>query len=219
MNSVHDMGGMQGFGPVLREENEPVFHARWEGRVLAMRRILGAIGKIKPGGFRPLLESLPPAEYLKNSYFENWYSALARQLIQSGIVTPEEIASGKSARRPVQPTITLKPEEAAALPFRVSQGVPKAQSAPRFRIGQRVRARNINPFGHTRLPRYVRGRLGIVEEERGIQPFPDTNVYGRGVNAQHVYSVRFSARELWGDQASPRDALYVDLWDAYLDAA
>ena len=219
MNGVHDMGGMQGFGPIRVEKNEPVFHAPWEGRMLAMRRILGAIGKIKPSGFRPQLESLPPVEYLSHSYYENWFAGLVAQLLQSGVVTPEELASGKSAGRPAQPVTTLNPKEAAALPFRSAQTDLKAVRPARFHPGQHVRARNINPSGHTRLPRYVRGKAGVIEQERIVQALPDTNVYGRGVNPQHVYSVRFAARELWGEQASPHDAVYVELWDDYLDPA
>ena len=85
--------------------------------------------------------------------------------------------------------------------------------------GQKVRARNTHPAGHTRLPRYVRGHVGSVELNRGVQAFPDTNVYGRGKNPQHVYSVRFAARELWGEEASSSDSVYLDLWDDYLEPA
>jgi nitrile hydratase len=196
-----------------------VFHAAWEGRVLAMRRVLGATGKINPNGFRPAIESIPPAEYLSNSYYQNWFAALVSQLIESRVVTPEEIATGKPAAGPVQPATTLKPEEAAALPFRTPTPALETERLHRFQVGQRVRARIINPAGHTRLPRYVRGKIGVIEQERGIQALADTDVYGRGANSQRVYSVRFAARELWGEQASSRDAVYIDLWDDYLDAA
>jgi nitrile hydratase subunit beta len=89
----------------------------------------------------------------------------------------------------------------------------------RFRPGQRVRARNINPPGHTRLPRYTRGKSGVVHRDHGVFVFPDTNAHFLGENPQHVYSVRFTAQELWGSQALPEDSVYVDLWDAYLEAA
>ncbi len=218
MNGVHDMGGMQGFGPIRVEENEPVFHAPWEGRVLAIRRILGALGIIGPDALRAGIESIPPVEYLSNSYYENWCAAMVALLIEGGLVTREEVAAGHAANVSVHTAVTLKPDEAVALLFRNPSSTLKTGRPRRFQVGQRVRARNINPPGHTRLPRYVRGRLGVIEQERAVQPFPDTNAYGLGVNAQHVYSVRFAAHELWGGQASLKDAVYIDLWDDYLDA-
>jgi nitrile hydratase len=212
------MGGMQGFGPVERELSEPVFHARWEGRVLAMRRVLGAVGRIRPSGFRPALENLPQAEYLSNSYYQNWLAAFVAQLIDAGVATREEIESGEPAAK--APVMSLTPAEAATLPFHVPPAMIETEGVTwRFHAGQRVRARNIHPSTHTRLPRYVRGRLGVVQEPRGVQAFPDSNAYGRGVDPQAVYSVRFAARELWGEQAGAHDAIYVDLWDRYLDPA
>lgn len=219
MNGVHDMGGMQGFGPIHPEKNEPVFHAPWESRVLAMRRVVGAIGKVRPSGFRAELEHIPPAQYLSNSYYENWLAAFIAQLVHSGLVTPEEIERGKPAKGSVQPVIALEAAAAAALPFLIPHAMLKVDAKPRFTIGQRVRARNIHPEGHTRLPRYARGKLGAIEAPRGVQAFPDTNAYGRGEHAQDVYCVRFAARELWGEQAPQRDSVYIDLWDEYLDPA
>jgi len=91
--------------------------------------------------------------------------------------------------------------------------------APKFTVGQRVRARNIHPIGHTRLPRYARGKTGVVARDHGVFVFPDTNAEFSGEKPQHVYSVRFAARELWGEQASPRDSVHLDMWDDYLDLA
>ena len=196
MNGAHDMGGMQGFGPVVREDNEPVFHAPWEGRVIALRRALGAIGVLPPT-IRPAIESIPPADYLRNSYYENWLTAI-ETLVASG--------GDKSA-------LPLTPEEAAFFSFRVPQVMLTTEAKPRYAIGQTVRARNIHPVGHTRLPRYARGRTGLIEAFRGVQAFPDTD----GEIPQHVYAVRFTARELWGDAASERDSVYIDLWEDYLE--
>ena len=218
MNGVHDMGGMQDFGPIVPEKNEPVFHARWEGRLVAMRRVLAAAGKLPPT-FRPATESLLAGDYLGLSYYEKWYSAMVDLLTASGVVTREEISIGKPAKRSVKSTQAFKPAEAVTLPFQVPQVMLKTAVTTRYAIGQRVRARNINPTGHTRLPRYTRGRTGVVEQDRGVQALPDTNVYGRGENPQHVYSVRFAARELWGEQASARDSVYIDLWEDYLEPA
>ena len=219
MNGVHDMGGMHGFGPVVAEPDEPVFHARWEADVLVMRRILGSLGKINLEAFRPAIESIPPVDYLRNSYYKNWFTALVKQLIDNGLVTAGEIAAGKAAAVPEQRYNTLTPAEAAVLPFHMPASALETERAPRFSIGQRVRARNMHPAGHTRLPRYVRGKAGFIARERSVQAFPDTDAYELGTNAQRVYCVRFLARELWGEQACPRDSLYLDLWEDYLDAS
>jgi nitrile hydratase subunit beta len=218
MNGIHDMGGMQGFGPVMPEKNEPVFHSPWEGRLVAMRRAIGATGKLPPA-LRAAIESLPAADYLRMSYYEKWYAAVVELFVASGLMTREEIATGKRAKGSVKSVPPLKPAEAALLPFQLPRVMLKVAVQPRYMIGQQVRARKMNPLGHTRLPRYARGRTGVVERDQGVQAFPDTNVYGRGENPQHVYSVRFAARELWGEAASARDSVYIDLWEDYLEGA
>jgi nitrile hydratase subunit beta len=218
MNGVHDLGGMQGFGPIVPEKNEPVFHAAWEGRLSAIRRALIAGGKL-PSTFRPAVESLPAAEYLSKSYYELWYAAMVEMLVQRGVATREEIARGKPAKGSVKSIPALKRQDAGKFPMRVPQVMLKVDVPQRFAAGQQVRVRNIHPKGHTRLPRYVRGHLGMVERVRGVQAFPDTSVYGQGENPQHVYSVRFAARELWGEAASSRDSVYLDLWEGYLESA
>ena len=218
MNGVHDMGGMQGFGPVHAEKDEPMFHARWEGRLAAMRRALIATGKF-PAALRPAIESIPPADYLRMSYYEKWLAAFVELLASSGLVTREEIASGKARRGSVKSVPALKVSEAGSFPLRIPAEMLHTAVTPRFRIGQSVRARNINPAGHTRLPRYARGRTGVIDKDHGVQALPDTNVYGRGENPQHVYGVRFAARELWGEQASPQDSVHIDLWEDYLEPA
>jgi len=221
MNGVHDMGGMQGFGPIQPEANEPVFHAPWEARVIAMRRVLVATGKVN-STIRPAVESLSAVEYLSMSNNEKWYAGLVSQLIAGGVVTREEIEKGKPGKGSVKGVAALKAADAAALPNRVPEtmlnvAMLKVPVTPRFHVGERVRARTINPPGHTRLPRYVRGRAGVIERDHGVQAYPDTNTYGLGENPQHVYAVRFAARELWGEQADARDSVYLDLWEGYLE--
>ncbi len=215
MNGIHDMGGMQDMGPIEYEKNEPVFHARWEGRVAAISRAVGATGKLHGAG-RPAIESIPPAEYLRMSYYERSMTALIEGMVVSGLVTRAEVASGKPAKGSAKAVPALHAADAAVLPFRMAAPV-SLTAEPRFQPGQSVRARNMNPVGHTRLPRYARGRMGVVDRDQGVYVFPDTNVFGRGQKPQHVYSVRFTARELWGEQASPRDAVYIDMWDDYLE--
>jgi len=217
MNGIHDMGGMHGMGSIQEEKNEPVFHESWEGRVFALNRAAGAWRKWNIDASRHSKELLPPAEYLRMSYYEKFYAGLVELLIMSGLVTRAEIDSGKAAQGSAKATPPLTAELALVL---VAKGVPASrnlQVAPRFHTGQRVRARNINPVGHTRLPRYARGKFGMVDRNHGVFVFPDTNAHFLGEKPQHVYSVRFSARELWGEQAPQKDSGSLDLWDDYLD--
>jgi nitrile hydratase beta subunit len=219
MNSVHDMGGMHGMGPIQQEKNEPVFHARWEARVFALNRAVGAWGKWNIDASRHQKEQIPAAEYLRMSYYEKFLVGMTELLIKSGLVSAAEVQSGKPARgsKRVTPALT-----ADKVPVLVAKGTPASRNtpaAPKFHVGQRIRTRNINPAGHTRLPRYARGKFGTIERDHGVFVFPDTNAHFAGENPQHVYSVRFDARELWGAQASPQDAVYVNLWDDHLDQA
>jgi nitrile hydratase subunit beta len=219
MNSVHDMGGMHGMGPIRPEKDEPVFHARWEARVFALNRAVGAWGKWNIDASRHQKEQIPAAEYLRMSYYEKFLVGMIGLLIKSGLVTAAEVQSGKPARGSKKLSPALTPDKVPAL---VAKGVPasrNATAAPKFRVGQRIRARNINPEGHTRLPRYARGKLGTIERDHGGFVFADTNAHFGGENPQHVYSVRFDARELWGPQATPQDAVYVNLWDDHLESA
>ena len=218
MNGVHDMGGMHGMGTIEVEKNEPPFHARWEGRVIAMRRALTATGKLR-GTFRSFIEKIPAPDYLRISYYEKWLRALEAQIIASGLATRAEIASGKPAKGSAKAKPALNAADAATLSLRTVPAVYHIDASPRFRSGQRVRARNINPISHTRLPRYTRGRTGVIERTRSVQAFPDSSALGQDPRPQYVYLVRFAARELWGEQASPKDSVYIDLWDNYLEPA
>jgi nitrile hydratase subunit beta len=217
MNGVHDMGGMQNFGPIEREESEPVFREPWEGRIWALRQALKPWGKWNTDASRYAGSMIPPAEYLRMSYYERHAAALVELLVASGLATRAEIESGKPA--PGSPK-AIPPLTADRVPLVIAKGHPARRDAnvpARFQVGQQVRARNINPIGHTRLPRYARGKLGTIDRDHGVFVFPDTNAHFLGEKPQHVYAVRFAARELWGEQAGPRDAVYIDLWDDYLE--
>ena len=219
MNSVHDMGGMHGMGPIEYERNEPVFHAPWEARTFGLLGAMNCWGKWTLDALRHQIEKIPAADYLRMRYYEKWIAAMVELAVSSGLATRAEMESGIPA--PGSPKLT-PPLTAAMVSGMVSQGAPSTRNvpiAPRFKTGERVRARNINPVGHTRLPRYARGKVGAIQRDHGVHLFPDTNVHSLGEKPQHVYSVRFTARELWGDAASPRDAVYVDLWDDYLEPA
>ena len=219
MNGIHDMGGMQDMGPIYHEKNEPVFHAAWESRVFAMFLAAGAWHKWNLDAFRHTREVLPPTDYLEASYYEQWFSGLLDLLMRRGLVTAEEIQSGKPAPGTARATPPLTPEKIPlALPNRI-HAQRDVQGPSLFKVGQRVRARNINPMGHTRLPRYARGKVGTIDRDHGVFVFPDTNAHFLGEKPQHVYSVCFTARELWGAQAPERDCVYVDMWDDYLEPA
>lgn len=218
MNGVHDMGGMQDMGPVVREENEPVFHAGWEGRVYGLTRVLQLGPKWNVDMSRHSMEQLPPVQYLAASYYERWLLGLESRLQASGVLSPEELADRKPRPGGI-PLHKVTPEEYRAniRPWHAPK--PEADVPPKFKLGDHVRARNMHPRGHTRLPRYIRGHVGTVERDLGVQRLPDIWVERQESIYSHVYSVRFEARELWGPEATQRDAVYIDLWDAYLESA
>jgi nitrile hydratase len=220
MNGVHDMGGMQDMGPIDYNPHEPVFHEAWEGRVWALMRATAAFGPARRKNFRYELEILPPADYLRMSYYERFFTTLIDRLLHGNAITQTELNSGHPDAGSNRGAPTLTPAMVdAQLARRTSLRRDDLHVKPRFRTGQRVRARNMNPTGHTRLPRYVRGHLGTIIRDHGIFNLQDTNPegYTLGDNPQHVYTVRFSARDLWGNQASARDSVFADLWDDYLE--
>lgn len=219
MNGIHDMGGMHGMGPIEEEHNEPVFHRPWEGRVFALRRAMGAWRKWNIDVTRHEVELVPPADYLRMSYYERQFAAFLVLLEKRGFITSAEVAAGRAAPIYSVAVPALTVEKVALL---VAKGVSTSRDVPvppSFRIGQDVRARNVNPLGHTREPRYVRGKLGTIHVDHGVFVFPDTNAHYLGEKPQHLYSVRFAARELWGNQSATQDSVYVDLWDDHLEQA
>jgi nitrile hydratase len=218
VNGIHDMGGMHGMGPIEHTPDEPVFHEPWEGRVWGLVRAAGRYGRGRWGSGRFALEQTPPDVYLRVSYYERWFLMLVNRLLKSELITPEELAAGTAD--PSRPAPTLLPAPARPLSAPAAR-VTSASVAPAFRIGQRVRARNLHPEGHTRLPRYTRGRIGTVIRNNGLFALQDTDPDGiwLGGRPQPVYTIRFAAQELWGSQASPRDAVYLDLWEDYLERA
>lgn len=220
MNGVHDMGGMHGMGPIQTEVNEPVFHQRWEARTYALTRALGAWRRWNIDMSRHQLEQIPPADYLRMSYYEKWFVRLVELLVRTGLVSRSEVETGKPhpGSTKLKPALTPEGVSATALNRNIGSS-DDPEIYPRFKTGQYVRALNINPTGHTRLPRYARGKVGKIDRDHGVYIFPDTNAHGLGEKRQHVYSVRFGARELWGAEASPYDSVYLDLWDDYLEDA
>jgi nitrile hydratase len=217
MNGIHDMGGMQDMGPVRPEKNEPVFHAEWERRVFAMDE---AIDGDWPGGAgRYQKELIPPTEYLRMSYYERWLRGLSELLVKNGMVTQTELETGVAEGGNTKGRKVLR---AAEVRPTIAAGFPSTSNVPavaKFHVGERVRARNINPTAHTRLPRYARGKLGTIERDHGVFVFNDSKAQGLGDRPQHLYSVRFAARELWGSESPAGDSVHLDLWDDHLEPA
>jgi nitrile hydratase len=217
MNGAHDMGGVHGFGPVILEPNEPTFHAEWEKRVFALVLASGRVGQWNIDMVRFARENRPPADYLSKSYYQIWLAGLEKLLTERGLVSPDELEAGQSLREPKKIDGILQHDSVEAI---FSRGRPTDRPTDvraRFCIGDRVRAKNINPTTHTRLPRYVRGRIGVIEQLHGAHVFPDTNALGQGENPQWLYTVRFDARELWGCEADPKLKVSVDAWEPYLE--
>ena len=219
MNGPHDLGGAHGFGPIAPEPNEPLFHAEWERRALALTLAMGATGAWNIDMSRHARERTPPADYLAASYYEIWTKGVERLIVETGLVSEAELAAGHSAQPPVP--LARKPT-AETVPGILAKGGPTERSAPApaaFEVGDIIRARVINPAGHTRLPRYVRGRTGRIERIHGAHVFPDSNAHGLGEDPRWLYSVAFDAREVWGPEARHGDELLLDLWEPYLEHA
>jgi nitrile hydratase len=220
VNGVHDMGGTHGFGPIRPRENDEAFHADWEHRLHAIVRVARVQGIYNIDESRHGIERMDPADYLRSGYYERWLSSLERNLVDKGVLSQEEIEA--RARQLASHSATLPTREDPALAERAVKAQLTSGDLPRsgpsrFRPGDRVRTRNVHPSGHTRLPRYARAKRGVVDRFHGIDTLPDANAHGRGPAPEPLYSVRFEARELWGESAEPCQTVNIDLWESYLE--
>lgn len=216
MDGAHDMGGAAGFGPVQPEPNEPAFHAGWERRMFALTLAMARPGQWNIDASRFARENRPAEDYLSRSYFEIWLAGLERLMAERGLVAPEEIDAGE-ALLPRKDVPVLKAGEVAAM---LRKGGPTARPTEvpaRFAIGDRVRAKVMHPPTHTRLPQYVRGRVGVIELLHGAHVFPDSNAMGQGEQPQWLYTVAFDGRELWGEDGDTTSSISVDAWESYLE--
>ncbi len=224
VNGVHDLGGMHGLGRVQREKDEPVFHAEWERNVFGISYVLGrAAGLLTTDEGRFARESMPPLHYLAARYYERSLYAMTRNLVQKGVITEEELDARAQLFRSspgTRPPRTESPGLLEMVEQRMLRGRRSTErqvaEQPRFRVDDPVMTRNINPKGHTRLPRYARGKHAVIARLHGAFIFPDTYAHGLGENPQYVYSVRFDGQELWGAEAEPNTVVYLDLWESYL---
>ncbi len=211
MNGIHDMGGMQGLGEIGYVENETGFHEPWEVRLFALVRAL------RTGSLRTGIEVIPASDYLRMSYYERWYSAFIARIIERGFVTSAEVDSGRADPTSAKETPGLTPAIAREYISVTPKEERDIELTPQFNVGESVLGRNINPTTHTRMPRYTRGKTGIVERDRGIFNLPDSELSSGEPKPQHVYLVRFTGQELWGDAAPTNDSVYIDLWEDYLE--
>ena len=235
MNGIHDMGGMHGFGPVVRERDEPVFHAEWERRTFALALAMMGRRAFNIDEFRRTVERIPPQHYLEASYYERWFLALENILVEKGVVARTEIdvvmAALRAGASPAKASVIAADdpgspaaprEQGGAAPTILGGGARDLRHdqsyRPRFKAGDRIIARNMNRQGHTRMPRYVRGHHGVIHRDWGVFIFPDTHAHGEGAKPQHCYAIEFEGRELWGADYPAGERVYVDLWEDYLDA-
>lgn len=216
MNGAQDLGGMQAFGPVQPEADEPPFHAEWEGRVLALVLAMGATLQWNLDMMRAARESLPPAQYLASTYYQIWFEGLKKLLVSTGLATAEEIDAGKLKVAPAPVPRILMADQVAAALLRGSPVSRPAAAEAAFNVGDTVRTRQIHPLTHTRLPRYCRGKRGRIVAVHGVHVFPDASAIGLGERAQWLYTVRFDASELWGADTTA-SSVCVDCWEPYLD--
>ena len=205
MDGIHDLGGMQGFGPVGHSAAEPVFHDRWEALAFALLWVVEDALDATEGELRYAMERMDPGHYLTASYYEHWLTAAATLAVEHGLVTRSELEARSGGRFPLSGPVL------APLVTDVGPDVDE----PRFGVGDRVRVRECHPAGHTRCPRYVRGKTGLVVRVDGIHSVPDIEAHG-AARREPTYSVRFDAADLWGD--GQRGVwVHVDLWDSYLE--
>jgi nitrile hydratase len=218
MNGPHDLGGQHGLGPIEPEENEPIFHAEWERRIFALTLAMGAHGEWNIDAGRHARENRHPVDYLSSSYYEIWMKGLERLMAERGLVTPEEIEAALTGQRDAIPVMggAVSAERLRALLEAGDSARRASRQEPRFQPGDRVRTRAMNPMGHTRLPRYARGRTGVIERDHGVFVFPDTHAHGQGEKPQLLYNVAFPAHELWGAEGGEGERVFIDIFEDYL---
>jgi nitrile hydratase subunit beta len=220
VDTVADMGGEQSYGSVqLDPPDDPPFHEPWESRAWAMGVLSMRMSGTNLDAFRHALNRQHPIDYLAYGYFGRWLKGAENLLVDSSIIAPGAIDArarklrGEDVEEPPVPEPhkpDYKPTAAGSL--------RQVDDPPRFAVGDRVRARDLHPAGHTRLVRYARGRTGVVRLVQPAHLLPDTNAHFLGENPQHVYNVAFESTELWGPDAEPF-TLGLDLYESYLEAA
>ncbi len=221
MDGIHDLGGKQGFGRVLREDNEPVFHDRWEAKVFALVRATGSAGALmNTDQFRHAIERIDPVGYLSHGYYGRWLGGVENLLVEAGVLSQKEIATralelGADPTWPVAARPVAQPD-VVGYESEASDSIRPLDTKPVFRVGDLVQARGVSTTGHTRLPAYIRGRKGSITAWHNGWVLPDSNAHGRGENPEHLYTVAFTGLELWGEDSEPGLVVHIDLFESYL---
>jgi nitrile hydratase beta subunit len=206
VDGIHDLGGMQGFGMVDHSPTEPAFRHRWEAAARALMGIVVGVVDASGGEFRHSIERMEPGHYLTSSYYEHWLTAAATLAVEHGLVSAADLEARAGGRFPLSGPVRAAP---------VVDAGPDV-SEPRFGVSDRVRVREWHPQGHTRCPRYVRGKAGVVVRLDGAYSVPDVEAHGPARRSEPTYSVRFDAADLWRD-GQDGVTVHVDLWDSYLE--
>ncbi len=219
MNGPHDLGGQMGLGPIAPEIDEPVFHAEWEKRALGVTLCAGAMGYWTIDESRHARENRHPVDYLSSTYYEIWIKGLEVLLKRHGFISAGDLGEGRAVDAAPVPKRVLKAGDVAAALARGGRCDRPVETPARFKAGDKVVTRNFSPAGHTRLPRYARGKHGVIEVVREGYVLPDSNAHGRGENPQWVYTVVFDGREIWGEGADATLTVSIDAWESYLEPA
>jgi nitrile hydratase subunit beta len=214
MDGVHDLGGMDDFGRVVYEPDEPVFRAGWEGRVFGIGGLLALQGLVSANRVRHAIERMDPVHYLGSPYYEHWLTGFATLAVENGLVSGHELEARCGGAFPLS-----RPSHGTLWQGRSQTGPRAHGSGARFAVGERVRVSNVHPRGHTRCPRYVRGREGSIASIDGEFTLPDAEAHGEDPPVEATYCVRFDSAELWGREAEPGTSVSVGLWESYLEPA
>jgi nitrile hydratase beta subunit len=207
MDGIHDLGGMEGFGEIVVEQNEPVFHERWEGQAFALNIVaIGLLRKYNTAEYRHALERMSPTDYLNASYYERVLTSVASLLVEKGLISESKLVSSVSGHYPLS-----RPNAKVEDDGKVTQDTAK------FSVGDRVQVRNIHTPGHTRMPAYVRGRKGEIIHVAPYFSFPDNAAHENTFRKEPTYHVMFTGSELWNDDEANSDTVVVDLWESYLE--
>jgi nitrile hydratase len=229
MDGIHDTGGKSGYGPVQYQKAEPVFHYEWEGRALSIltwMHLKGISWWDKSRFFREQMGNQRYVDMLRDSYYTHWLDAAERMLVADNIITEqerrhrvEEILDGSYEERKPSRNFDSSEINAAIEEMHTPRSLVLEGPKPSYKEGDRVQVKNMHPSGHTRCPEYVRNHVGEIAMSHGPEIYPDSSYAGLGDDPKPVYTVGFSATDLWGEKGNPQDTVYVDLWEPYLTPA
>ena len=223
VNGIHDVGGTDCLGPVIVQENEPVFRAEWEKMAFATFASYFRAGLFGVDEFRLGIEKMHPADYLLSNYYEHWLATAEYYAIKAGVLDPEELEARTQQYLENPDTPLPQRSDPGLLAFMdeaVHGGAPPRRESDKvaaFKVGDLVTVITSSPLGHTRRARYVRGKTGRITNLRGTFIYPDSADNGHGDAPEHLYTMVFTAAELWGDEAAePNQLVYYDVWEPYI---